>query len=234
MDTPLNSVVVSRKRRLDALNAVLDANANANKKTIKDTTYSYVAWPQVSGIFNSIDGNLEEVIELSEFLPDASLGRLMCTLSDYTEAFGRAQCGNEAKRQHFIIPILVAVVRNVVGVKISVEENVNGKYLHCHGHFEFVISKGNKRICIVEAKEEQFSKGRSQAMLGVEALAETQELHEVFGIVTNYVEWVFFKSMDDKVTEYTQGIAMDHNGFPKVDSIREIASIILSILQDEA
>ena len=68
-------------------------------------------------------------------------------------------------------------------------------------------------------------------MLGVEALAETQELHEVFGIVTNYMEWIFFKSMDDKITEFTQGIIVDNNGFPTVESIRNIASIILSILQ---
>jgi len=49
-----------------------------------------------------------------------------------------------------------------------VEKDFEGNRVHAHGHFEFVLIRGSKRICIVEAKQEQFGQGAAQCLLGCE------------------------------------------------------------------
>jgi hypothetical protein len=36
---------------------------------------------------------------------------------------------------------------------LEVEEDLVGDFLKAHGHFEFVLRRGDKRVCIVEAKK---------------------------------------------------------------------------------
>jgi hypothetical protein len=37
---------------------------------------------------------------------------------------------------------------------IDVEEDINSDYVQAHGHFEFVLQQGDKRVCMVEAKKD--------------------------------------------------------------------------------
>jgi hypothetical protein len=75
------------------------------------------------------------------------------------DVFGTISSGKEAKRLHFIAVILVAVAQlfKTDGEKVTilVEEDVNGCNIKTNGHFEFVLQKGNKRVCIVEAKKKK-------------------------------------------------------------------------------
>ena len=66
---------------------------------------------------------------------------------------------NEAKRIHLIAPVLRAVVQLLPDVTVNVEQNLNGGRVHAHGHFEFVLTQGQKSVCIVEVKEEKFKQG---------------------------------------------------------------------------
>lgn len=61
---------------------------------------------------------------------------------------------NKAKRLHVISPILWAVVRLVPDVTIYGEQNLEGDRVDAHEYFEFVLVRGDKRICIVEASDE--------------------------------------------------------------------------------
>jgi hypothetical protein len=59
----------------------------------------------------------------------------------------------------FIAPILIAVAnlfKNDTESKVLflVEEDVDGRNIKTNGHFEFVLQKGNRRVCITQAKKE--------------------------------------------------------------------------------
>ena len=57
-------------------------------------------------------------------------------------------------------------------------------------------SKGNKKICIVEATKDDMKQGMAQDLLGCEAIADTEAVARVYGIVTNYLTWVFIRNLD--------------------------------------
>ena len=84
-------------------------------------------------------------------------------------------------------------------VQIEVEEDLDVYFLKAHGHFEFVFRRVDKRVCIVEAKKDDMSQGMAQDLLGCEVAAEIGHLDIVYGIVTNYVQWNFLHSLDEKI-----------------------------------
>ncbi|OAJ42326.1 hypothetical protein BDEG_25791 [Batrachochytrium dendrobatidis JEL423] len=47
-------------------------------------------------------------------------------------------------------------------VQIEVEEDLNRDFLKAHGHFEFVLRRGKKRVYIVEAKKEDMDQGMTE------------------------------------------------------------------------
>eukprot|EP00733_Pompholyxophrys_punicea_P001719 Pompholyxophrys_punicea_v1_NODE_973_length_1080_cov_39.847805.p1 type:complete len:195 gc:universal NODE_973_length_1080_cov_39.847805:406-990(+) len=118
-----------------------------------------------------------------------------------SNCFGKISEGHEARRVHFICPILIAVCSCLPDAEILTEEDVDGLRVRAHGHFEFVLQVKSKRICIVEAKMEKMQQAKAQSLLGCEVLADVEELHCVYGIATNYLEWNFLKSCDDSLEE---------------------------------
>jgi hypothetical protein len=139
--------------------------------------------------------------------------------------------GHEAKRVHFIAPILIIVCAYFKGdVQILTEEVIDGNRVHAHGHFEFVLKRGNKRLCIVEVKEERIQQGKTQSLLGCESLCDVEELDVTYGIATNYVQWHFFKDEADKITEEFRSVTNGEDQCPTVDSLKEIANKIIAIL----
>eukprot|EP01038_Epipyxis_sp_PR26KG_P012712 gene12712-17048_t len=53
------------------------------------------------------------------------------------------------------------------------------------------------KVCIVQAKKDDMQKGQIQCLIGCEVIAELEKISIVYGIVTNYIEWSFYKSTDD-------------------------------------
>jgi hypothetical protein len=99
-----------------------------------------------------------------------------------------------------IAPIIICVCFLFDGdVQIEVGEDLDGDFLQAHGHFEFVLSRGDKRVCIVEAKYDDMGLGMAQDLLGCEVAAEIGQLALAYGIVTNYVQWNFLRSLDEKI-----------------------------------
>ncbi|KAF8456201.1 hypothetical protein BGX38DRAFT_1257596 [Terfezia claveryi] len=135
-------------------------------------------------------------------IPDSDLEVLSKVLSWVYKSYSEgllftSDC--ESKRIHLIAPILWSVVQLLPNIKVDVEKDFDGNRVHAHGHFEFVLIRGSKRICIVEAKKEQFEQGAAQCLLGCEVAADLDNIHEVFGIVTNFEKWIFLKSLDNEI-----------------------------------
>ncbi|KAF8421009.1 hypothetical protein EV426DRAFT_674072 [Tirmania nivea] len=99
--------------------------------------------------------------------------------------FGTITTGKEAKRLHFICPIL-NFVSDWCGadIKILVEESMPGGNIHVDVQFEFIIEWKGKRVYIVEANKDDMEQGMVQNLLGCEAVADIQSLNCVYGIVT--------------------------------------------------
>ena len=74
-----------------------------------------------------------------------------------------------------------------------------GNFVKANGHFEFMLIQGTKAVCIVEAKKDDIEQGMAQDLVGCEVTAEVGGLDVVYGIVTNYIQWNFFCSHNDKV-----------------------------------
>jgi hypothetical protein len=220
----------SRKKRWDQLNVVLDLNKKAKKRLDSNSVgYSYVTWPEVENILKTVSGKCVEINE-DVTIPADMIASLATYLSYASLCFGVMSEGNEAKRVHCIAPILIIVCAKFNGdIKILIEEDVDGVRVHAHGHFEFVLKRGNKRICIVEAKKDDILQGKTQSLVGCESLADIENLEVVYGISTNYLEWCFLKSESDKITEEMLTIQLENNA-PTIVSLTLIANKICAML----
>jgi hypothetical protein len=216
-----------RKERWEKLNEILEKNKKKSKTT-DSTAYSYVSWNQVKNVLRTTP-----YIQSSKAIPDIQFGILSRYLSFATKCFGPVTSGKESQRLHLIAPIIICVCFLFNGdVQIEVEEDLDGDFLKAHGHFEFVLRRGDKRVCIVEAKKDDMGQGMAQDLLGCEVAAEIGHLDIVYGIVTNYVQWNFLRSLDEKIELEECFMDMDTNG-PVEASLLKITGKIYAMLSDE-
>jgi hypothetical protein len=217
---------LKRKQRWIELNLVLERNAKKSN-TIDSTAYSNITWNQVESLFNPLNDLLPR-----RAIDNAPLNFLAQYLSITTKCFGGISSGKEAQRLHFIAPILICVCNLFNGdVNIVVEENLVGNFVKAHGHFEFMLRRGKKAVCIVEAKKDDIEQGMAQDLVGCEVAAEVGGLDVVYGIVTNYVQWNFLRSLNDKVEKDECSLRLTPNG-PERESLKEIVEKIYAMLSD--
>ncbi|KAG2770360.1 hypothetical protein Pcac1_g18567 [Phytophthora cactorum] len=219
-----------RKKRWEELNEVLDRNkrSKVNSAGESSTGYSYVSFTDVDKIMRA-----RRYEQPSKVVENDKLDVLHAYLLLLTKAFGEIVTGKEAKRLHFIVPILACVCGLFDGeVQILAEETVTGKRVHGDGSFEFVIERGSKRVCIVEAKRDDFQQGLAQAYVGCEVLADVEGLTKLYSIVTNFKEWYFSRSLDDRIERFDATITIV-NDIPTRESVKMIAEKIYSMLSDD-
>jgi hypothetical protein len=156
-------------------------------------------------------------------IDDAQLSFTAQYLSITTKCFQDITTENDAKRLHFIAPILNCVCILLNGdVEIVVEEEMVANFVKAHGNFEFMIRRGNKAVCIVETKKDKVEEGMIQVLIGCEVAAEVRGLDIVYGIVT---QWKFLRSLNDKVEKEQCSLRLTPNG-PERESLKEIAEKI--------
>ena len=221
----------SRKRRWDGLNLVLGLNKKAKTRSDGETSlgYSYANWDQVKEYFPLVVGSLGTASNGG--LPEELLTALHNYLYYATLCFGSISEGHEAKRVHFIAPIIIIVSAFFQGdIQILAEEDIDGNRVHAHGHFEFVLKRAEKRICIVEAKKDDILQGKTQSLVGCESLCDVEHLQVSYGIATNYLEWCFLKNEPEVITEEMLTVSLE-NGRPTIESLRTIANKIIGILE---
>ncbi|KAL7427171.1 hypothetical protein ACHAXH_001004 [Discostella pseudostelligera] len=214
-----------RKERWNELNIILDGNTKKSR-TNDSTEYSSITWSQVKSIFAP-----SKYVQPQRAVDDAQLDFLAKYLSFTTKCFDSITDGKEAQRLHFIAPILVCVCFLLDGVTIVVEEDLVGNYVKAHGRFEFMLKRKNTAICIVEAKKDDIDQGMAQDLVGCEVAAEVGKLDVVYGIVTNYVQWNFCCSRNDKVEFEECSLHLKSYG-PHRESLKEIVEKIYSMLSD--
>ncbi|KAJ3127420.1 hypothetical protein HK098_006409, partial [Nowakowskiella sp. JEL0407] len=224
---------LKRKSRWDSLNAISDGNKKAKVEQPGEETstgYSYISWKEVEPVFEPL---IKEYTQLTLAVPDEEFNFLYNNMIRITKCYGYVIKGKEAKRQYFISPILVCVSYLFNGdIQILVQEDLEGNNIHVHGHFEYVLKRGDKRICIVEAMQEQMNQGKAQNLLGCEAVADVDGLSCVYGIVTNFIEWRFYKSTDDDIFEDFTTLKIDDHHLPSKNSLRCVVGKIYAILKD--
>ena len=117
-------------------------------------------------------------------------------------------------------------------VKISFEEDLIGKNVRATGHFEFTLQRGDKRICIVEAKKDDMDKGLAQILIGCEVASDVSKNRVVYGIVTSLSDWTFLRSCDDKIEKHEVTMLIRNNAVDP-DSLKEIIGKIYAMLSND-
>lgn len=100
--------------------------------------------------------------------------------------------------------------------------------------FDFTLELGAAHVGIVVATQAPESTGMRQALqqswLGAEVLADTDRSRRVFGIVTNYVDWVFLRYTDDQIYAREVTLEVGCNGVPMKASLAEIIGLVLEMM----
>ena len=73
----------------------------------------------------------------------------------------------------------------------------------------------------------------AQDLLGCEGVADSESAHCVYGIVTNYLEWVFMRSLDDRIERDNATLQInDHHSIPTKEGLQQILGKIRTLLFD--
>ena len=223
-----------RASRWQEINDILKENKGHKKRKVgddgeKSTPYSAVTWNQLKGVFDRIK---TPYIQPRSPVPEDNFNFLVRYIRTVIKCYGSdVVSGNEAKRIHLIAPVIFLVVSLLDGVTVEIEEDMEGSILRAHGHFEFVIRRGDKRVCIVEAKEHDMKKGMVQDLLGCEVVSEKDSSSVVYGIVTNFDKWIFLKSCDDKIeVDQNEALGFEDDGSLKADELLIIVEKIYGML----
>ena len=227
-----------RKKRWEELNPILiqaeiDAAEKSGKKNLKGSSaYSSLNWSLISPVYDHI---IHEYSQVVKEVPQETMELLHKYIVTLTRRLGSVTTGKESQRLHFIAPILV-YVSDLFGpddsIQIVIEEDLNGVNVKANGHFEFMLKRNTKRICIVEAKKDDMEQGMVQDLVGMEVASDLNDLDTIYGIVTNYVEWMFLKSQNDKIERDEDSLQREH-GIPTIESLKRIAGKIYALLSED-
>jgi hypothetical protein len=215
---------LKRKQRWIKLNEILEGNTKMLKAN-DSKPYSFITWNQVRTVFEPT-----HYVQQRRNIDETQLSFLAQYLSIITRCFGDISTGGDAKRLYFIAPVLFCVCIHLNGeVDIVVEEHLVGNFVKAHGFFEFMLRRGKKAVCIVEAKKDDVENGLKQNLVGCEVVAEVEGLDIVHGIVTNYIQWNFLRNLNDKVEMEECSLRLTPYG-PERKSLQKIAEKIYAML----
>ena len=135
----------------------------------------------------------------------SDIHKYMCHATVALSSFAMPK--NEAQRLQLIRPVLVCVSQIFKGdIEILVEETVTGKIVHAVGFFDFVLKRGNKRVCIVKAKEDDMPQGMAQVLRNSTAIQEMfKRVSEQFTVMFRrkaFLHWYTGEGMDEM--EFTE------------------------------
>ncbi len=213
----------ARKLRWIKLNEILEQNRRKQKGK-GSTAYSYVSWESVKSVLKTTNFDQPQ-----RDLDDKRLDSLLEHLTQTAKCFGGVTAGKEAQRMLFIAPIITSVCVMFDDIEVLVQEDLVGNFLKAHGRFEFMLRRNEDVFCIVEAKKENIQQGMAQDLIGCEVAAEIRNLPVVYGIVTNYIQWNFLRSLNDKVELDEYSLEAKH-GVPDRESLKVLTGKIYGML----
>lgn len=154
-------------------------------------------------------------------------------LHDYLSLLAKAYENSvDVERLHFIVPVLASACSLFDDVRIHADQTVAGDQVAWNGKFEFVLERGNKFVCVVDAKH-NIRQGLARTYVGSEVFAEAKGLAKVYSIVTCFSQWFFLRSLNDK-TEQSQMVSIAlENGVPTRESVKEVVERIYALLSED-
>ena len=232
---PVSQPSPTRPKRFRELNQIISQNKRFQTGDKTTIGFSYLKWGDVEPVYKPL---FKKVVIPRKPFPEQYVNSLFDHLRYVQRALGGFHSGgNEAKRLYFIGAVLfylVAILDKVDSsrpVNVLVEQPLKGENICVEGKFEFILERGNKKVCIIVAKKEDFDQGVTQDLLGCDAVADTESLNTVYGIVTNFMEWRFFRSLDDRIEQDMATLALGGEDSTK-DGLKEILGKIYSLLCD--
>lgn len=204
--------------------------SKSRKVDKSSTPYSSIEWFHVENIFGLNPWTL-----VPKLIDEEIVNSLHLQLLDCGDVFGTISSGKEAKRLHFIASVLTAVALlfkdEAEKVKILVEEDMDGLNIRYNGHFEFVLQKGTRKVCIVVAKQEKMEKGMAQSLLGCEAIADVENVSVVYAVVTNFLQWYFLKDTDHQIFRNATTLTTIDD-IPTKECVGRIAGMLYAMLTE--
>ncbi|KAE9006010.1 hypothetical protein PR002_g16602 [Phytophthora rubi] len=213
----------SRRKRWRELNDIFDKN----KKAKTNNEDGDVRWSDVKGVFV-----YESYIQKCKPIPADKL-KFLC---DYLAYASKAMNGydealKEAKRSHFIAPILIMLCGLFDDAKLGVEESVDGNNVDTNGYFEFVLTRGKTKICVMAAKKNDFEQGKAEALVGCEVVADREGVFVVYSIVTDFIEWHLYRSGENSILRDSCTLAVSSNTLD-IKSLRDMCEMIYGALSN--
>ncbi|KAF1333556.1 hypothetical protein FI667_g2564, partial [Globisporangium splendens] len=232
----LARIPLNQKRAWDELNIALlnDQDVTASKPfssvTYESLPKRFIPTPaeRTSEFYKLMTTNLPAI-------NDDVLDEMTKAVTIKSYVYDEEISGNEATR----VQLMSTLFENVVylfrkedelfrdRMKLGIQVKMEGDYVRANGVVDFLISRGKKSICVIEAKDEQFRKGKAQSVLGMEVSVEQNDEDVMYGIVTNYEEWRFLKRTVSGIEEFKDKINPE-SGLR--DELKRVASRIYAIL----
>jgi hypothetical protein len=214
-----------RKQRWIKLNKIVAGIAERSETSVTGR-FPNVNWNHVNTIFTP-----KRYVQQQRNMNKDRLDVLAEYLSHATKVFRTVM--NDAIIHYMISPVLVCVSNLFDGhVEIVVDGDVEGRFIRAHSHLNFILRRKDKAVYVVATKKDNFEQGMADVLIACEIAAEVHGLNIVHGIVTNYVQWNFLRSLDDKVEMEECSFSLTPNG-PRRDSLCKIAEKIYAMLSDD-
>lgn len=125
------------------------------------------------------------------------------------------QTREEAKIKYFIRPFMVYLVAILLGpdsgtqtTRLQVEDTMSGQAISVNSQYKFIIEREFTKFCIVEVKKDGINQGMAQDLL---AVADIESMNRVY-IATNYLNWAFFRGLDDRIENEWVTLDMEGEG----------------------
>ncbi|RHY41978.1 hypothetical protein DYB34_009422 [Aphanomyces astaci] len=187
-----------------------------------------ISWCDVGSVFEHYMIHYKEFPR--EAIPPEPMGALDASLKLATKALGSVATSDDWTRVFFIAPILIHVACLVDGVHMVTQEKVIGKRIKVYGQLDFVLRRGETRICIMQAKYDDMEKAMAQVLMGCEAMADMQNLDVVYAIATNGVKWMFYKRKVNEIREMEAEIQFGDGHRPTLEYLERVAETIHGML----
>jgi hypothetical protein len=158
---------------------------------------SSVRWRDVRDVFYPLD---EHFTQTRKPFPDDvvdALATYLATVSKTTKGYFDMSVG--VQRQ-LIGPALVTICNLFDDVKLDFDRTVTGNHVHAQIQLDFVLTRGNKtRLCVAHAQRGDFEQARTHVLVACELIAEREDQHVVYGLVTDFLSWHLFRSGEDSI-----------------------------------
>lgn len=176
---------------------------------ISHSAYSSIDYEEMNQIFKFQKDFFFSIKELPLNSEDIINTYIQTILQSAEVSIECIDSSNEATILFFILNSIIPVLKIHKIFKYEIEKTLEGSTIELSGRFEIIITlqevnsttntTKDIKICIVDAKKNDYPKGRAQCLAGMEILADTQDSTTTYGIVSDFSHWFFLRSNNENV-----------------------------------